>query len=235
MQSASNWQFDEKKAHGVDYADPGEVAAYDEMHTTFRDYARSTEKILETLELGPGSSVIDMGSGTGAFSLYAARTCREVHAVDPSEAMLAFCREQAEARGLANVVFHHAGLLSYEHTAEPADALVCVAVLHHLPDFWKQVALARCRAMLKPAGRMYLFDVVFPSGEADIDQQLGTWIETVRTMAGDRLADEAAVHARDEFSTYDWVMEGMLRRGGFRIDTAGYTPGFQATYVCTRR
>jgi hypothetical protein len=43
------------------------------------------------------------------------------------------------------------------------------------------------------------------------------------------------VRARDEFSTYDWIMEGIITRSGFRIDTAEYGEGFQTAYVCTKR
>lgn len=235
MNDKLTWQFDEMKPTGVDYRDALEVAAYYQMHRKFRDYAASTKKIVQTLGLGPDNMVIDMGSGTGAFALHAAGACRTVHAVDPSEAMLAYCRQQAESAGLTNIVFHHGGLLTYEHADEPADAIVCVAVLHHLPDCWKQIALERCHAMLKPGGRLCLFDIVFPSGDADLLDKIGLWIETVRSMADKQLADEAAIHIRDEFSTYDWIIEGMLRRSGFQVDTAQYDAGFQATYVCTRR
>ena len=50
-----------------------ELAAYDGMHKKFRDYASSSEQIIRRLALGPGSTVIDLGSGTGAFALHAAK------------------------------------------------------------------------------------------------------------------------------------------------------------------
>ena len=148
--------------------------------------------------------------------------------------MLEYCRQQAEKEGVTNIVFCHGGLLTYEHPAEAADAAVCVAVLH-LPDFWKGMALARCGRMLKPGGRFYLFDIVFPSHEPRLDEKIDEWIMALGTMADARVAEEAVVHARDEFSTYDWIMEGLLTRSGFRIDTAEYGNGFQAAYVCTKR
>jgi putative AdoMet-dependent methyltransferase len=40
--------------------------------------------------------------------------------------------------------------------------------------------------------------------------------------------------ARDEFSTYDWIMEGLIARSGFHIDDAEYGKGFQTAYVCTK-
>jgi len=211
------------------------VAAYDHMHKKFRDYARSSEEIIDRLDLGPDSTVIDLGSGTGAFALHASRECRTVYAVDVSGAMLDHCRLQATKEELTNIVFCRAGLLTYEHVDELADAAVCVAVLHHLPDFWKVTALTRCRAMLKPKGKLYLFDVVFPSGEPNLPQRIDEWVASIETMADARLAQEAVIHARDEFSTYDWIMEGIIRRSGFHIDAAEYGKGFRATYVCSNR
>src|SRR5215475_7731072 len=46
-------------------------------------------------------------------------------------------------RGLGNVEVLRAGFLSYEHAGPPADFVYSRYALHHLPDFWKAVALAR--------------------------------------------------------------------------------------------
>lgn len=234
MPSVPRWQYDETKFSGVDYLRRDEVAAYDRMHKKFRDYEKSAEEIIRRLSLSADSTVIDLGSGTGAFALHAARKCRTVYAVDVSDAMLDYCRQQATKEGVNNIVLCHAGLLTYEHQAEPADAAVCVAVLHHLPDFWKAVALTRCCRMLKPGGRLYLFDIVFPSRESTLPEKIDEWVMAIEAMADARLAEEAVVHARDEFSTYDWIMEGLLTRSGFHIDTAEYGQGFQTSYVCTK-
>lgn len=222
------------KPCGVDYTRHDQVAAYDSRHRKFRDYAKASEEIIQRLSLDADSVVIDLGAGTGAFTLHAAKTCRTVYAVDISAAMLEYCRQQAEKDGLTNIVYCLGGLLTYRHAGEAADAMVCVAVLHHLPDFWKLAALKRCHAMLKPGGRFYLFDIVFPSGEPDLQASIDVWIRTVETMADARLAEEAVIHVRDEFSTYDWIMEGIIRSSGFRIDSAEYGRGFQTTYLCTR-
>ena len=234
MKPAPKWQYDEMKPCGVDFTDIEEVAAYDIMHQKLRDYARSSEGIMQRLGLGSGSIVIDMGSGTGAFALHAAKKCRTIYAADISAAMLEYCRQQAERLGLSNIVFCHGGLLTYEHVGDLADAIVCVLVLHHLPDFWKQVALKRFRTMLKPGGRLLLFDFVFPSWEENSGAKIEDWIQAVGVTANARLAQEALIFVRDEFGTYDWIMEGIIKRSGFRIDAAEYRDGFQATYTCTR-
>ena len=229
------WLFDEMKCSGVDFSCAEEVAAYDSMHQKFRDYARTSDAIIRRLSLDSTSTVIDLGCGTGAFALHAANKCRTIYAVDVSEAMLEYCKKQAEHKGISNIVYCHSGLLTYEHKGEPADAVVCFAVLHHLPDFWKQVALTRCCGMLKPGGRLMVFDIVFPSGTDSLEEVIDAWINFVGTMANDRLAQEGIIHVKSEFSTYDWIMEGLIRRSGFDISSAEYSNGVQATYVCTKR
>lgn len=233
MKPSPEWQYDEMKPCGVDFTDIEEVLAYDVMHKKFRDYAVMSDEIIRRLYLGPESIVIDIGSGTGAFALHAAKKCRAIYAVDISAHMLEYCRQQAIREGISNIHFRHGGLLTYEHTSEPADAIVCVAVLHHLPDFWKQAALKRSHAMLKPGGRLFLFDIVFPPWDGSSAAKIDEMIKGFEVMADSRMAEEAVIHIRDEFSTYDWIMEGILKRSGYRIDEADYRRGFQATYICT--
>ena len=69
-------------------------------------------------------------------------------------------------------MYCHGGFLTYEHEAEPADAMVSIAALHHLPDFWKLVGLTRAAEMLKAGGGFFLFDIVFPSEAIDLEDQI---------------------------------------------------------------
>ena len=234
MTNVSAWRYDEMKFSGVDFSKIEEVAAYDTMHQKFRNYAQTSEEIIHRLSLNSQSTVIDLGSGTGAFALHAANRCRTIYAVDVSEAMLEYCKKQAEQKGITNIVYCHSGLLMYEHQGELADAAVCVAVLHHLPDFWKQIALTRCCGMLKPGGRLFLFDIVFPSDTDSIQREIKRWIHSFEIM-DPGLAQEAIIHVRNEFSTYDWIMEGLIKRSGFAISSAEYSNGVQASYVCTKK
>jgi ubiquinone/menaquinone biosynthesis C-methylase UbiE len=83
-----NWQYDEMKRSGVDYSNLAQVEVYDRNHQKFRNYQRDTESIIQTLGLGSEHTVIDMGAGTGAFAIHAARFCKTIYAVDVSKAML---------------------------------------------------------------------------------------------------------------------------------------------------
>ena len=162
MKHIPKWQYDEFSYAGVNHNEPNVVNEYDEKHLRFRDYQKETENILKSLDLGPKHTVIDIGCGSGAFVLNASPCCKKIYAVDVSDKMLQYLRQKAESAGCDNIEFCHGGFLTYEHTDAPVDAIVSVAALHHLPDFWKLVGLRRITEMLKLKGRMYLFDIVFP-------------------------------------------------------------------------
>jgi len=232
-QSIMNWYYDEFRHAGVDYANPEQVAVYDQRHQRFRDYQKSTEEIMARLGLGTEHTVIDLGAGTGAFTLYAAPYVKWLFAVDVSDLMLDYARQKVETAGLQNVSFHHGGFLTYEHTAQPVDAIISVAALHHLPDMWKGVALMRCYDMLKPGGIIYLYDVVF-SMTKDFAVPLQRWVDDFTTKVGPEFTAEIEAHIRDEYSTYDWVMEEMFCRAGFQIESAEYNDNFGATYLCRK-
>ena len=80
-----------------------------------------------------------------------------------------------------------------------------------------------------------MFDIVFPPWNEDSAAEIEDLIKGYEVMAGGRMAEEAVIHIRDEFSTYDWIMEGIIKRSGFRIDEAEYRDDFQATNICTAK
>ncbi len=51
---------------------------------------------------------------------------------------------------------------------------------------------------------------------------------------GDFLREDAEGHFRDEHSTYDWVVDGLLTRAGFTIISKEMNQGVLATYLCTK-
>lgn len=125
--------------------------------------------------------------------------------------------------------------MTYEHKADPVDAVVSVAVLHHLPDFWKAVGLYRIANMLKPQGKLFLFDVVFTFPVSGYQSELTKWIEFIHNHVGSEMAREAEIHSKDEFSTFDWIMKGILKQAGFGIEKTQSFPGFGVSYICTKK
>lgn len=233
VKAKPKWYYDEFKHPGVDFSNPDQVKNYDDHHRKFRDYEKEGETLIQSLGLGPKDQVIDMGCGTGAFTCYAAKFCRTIYAVDVSPAMLDFCKQKARQNKLQNIEFHHGGFLTYEHKAKPVDAVVSTVALHHLPDFWKLIGLKRVWRMLKPGGKFYLGDMVYSFDINRYEAAFNGMVEGLARQVDDNFAQEAVTTIRDEQVTLNWIMEGLIRQAGFRIDTVRYQ-GMIASYICTK-
>ena len=230
MKTQPKWQWNEHGAVGG-YHESAETAAnYDNHHTNIRDIDGENAHMLGLLNPQAGHRIIDIGAGTGLFTLAAASHYEKVYAVDISPAMFDVARGKVRDAGIDNVEFLEGGFLTYEHEAEPVDAIVSVAALHHLPDVWKQVALLRMAEMLKPGGKLCLRDTVFFNMRSDY----AAWLDEITTSDSGDPRENLIRHIRDEYTTMDWIMEGMLTRAGFTIDNADYTTNFWAGYLCTK-
>lgn len=232
--TAPNWYLDELLYAGPEHLDAAYVAAYDEKAGV--DWAAELATLRE-LGLNETSTLVDLGAATGGLALAAAPLCRRVVAVDVSPAMLAILRERAAEAGFSNLECVHAGLLSYEHVGEPADVVYSRHVLHHLPDFWKAIALARIAAMLRPGGILRLRDLIFSCDLASANEVIEAWLGKASTQPGvgwNRA--ELETHLRDEYSPFSWLLEPMMVQAGFDIRQAIYDPSqIFADYTCVKR
>jgi ubiquinone/menaquinone biosynthesis C-methylase UbiE len=132
-------------------------------------------EVLRAAGLGPTSSVVDLGCGTGQLALAVAPICHRVVAVDPSPVMLERLRAKVADAALDNVEVVEAGFLAYEHAGAPADVVYSRFALHHLPDFWKVMALRRVRSALRPGGVFRLWDVVYRFEVEDAEACIEAW------------------------------------------------------------
>ena len=229
------WQYDEMRFCGVKFDKEEFAQKYDKHHQKFRDYKKETDELIQLLAPGSQATVIDMGCGTGAFAIHAASYFRKIYAVDVSQAMIKCTIKKAQQANIDNIEFYHGGFLTYTHTDEPADAVVSKLALHHLPDFWKQIALRRLAKIIKPGGKLFLFDVVFSFDYRQYESYIPEYIQLMTERLGNEMKQEIDTHFRQEYSTFDWIMEGMLEKAGFEINKADYKEGFFATYLCTKK
>jgi len=228
------WLFDEFAHAGDEHLDPAYVATYDRKAATdpTEDLA-----LLRNLGLGADSTLVDLGAGTGTFTMAAAPFCRSVVAVDVSTAMLTLLRAKIEHLGLTNVTCVRAGFLTYGRPPGTADFVYSRNALHHLPDFWKAIALERIAAMLRPGGILLLRDLVFSFALGDAASIVEAWL-TAAPPKGDEgwTRTELETHLREEYSTFSWLLESMLEHAGFEISNVSHRPSkvFSA-YTAVRR
>ena len=219
---------------GRENLDAGHVARYDAKE----DAAPAGEvALLRELGLDRGSVVVDIGAGTGQFAVAAAPECARVVAVDVSPVMLTSLRARVSAARLSNVEVVQAGFLTYDHGGDLADFVYSRNALHHLPDFWKAVALARIRRMLRPGGVLRLWDAVYNFEPATAEDRIEAWCATGGSdVESDWSRGELEEHVRDEHSTFTWLLEPMIQRSGFEIEDAAYSgDGVFARYLARAR
>lgn len=220
--------LDERAYAGAEHLDPAYVAGYD-AKTGFE--VGPDVELLRAYGLGADSTLVELGAGTGLLSAAAAPHCRRVVAVDPSAAML------AEARGRSPALeCVEAGFLTYEHAGDPPDVVYSRNALHHLPDVWKAVALARVARLLAPGGTFVLRDIVYACSPAELPDVLETWFASAPAdPAAGWTRPELEAHVRGEHSTFSWLLEPMLRRAGFEILDAWCSDSrTYGRYVCAK-
>ena len=123
-----------------------------------RDVVRRRRLVREAVAAQPGERILDVGCGPG---YYVAELAEEtgpegsVTGVDQSPAMLAVARRRAE--GLGNVSFAEGDATALPVEDASFDAAVSVQVMEYVPDV--PAALAELRRVLRPGGRVVLWDV----------------------------------------------------------------------------
>jgi len=182
--------------------------------------------------------VVDLGAGTGQFSLAVAPSCQWVVAVDSSPVMQEALRQKVAASGgHRNVECVSAGLLTYEHSGEPGRFRIFPVRAASPSRFRKALALARLAHVMRPGAVLRLWDVVYRFQPQEAAERIESWCATGATSAETGWSRaELEEHVPDEHSTFVWLLEPMIERSGFRIDDAVCSAdGIVARYVGRRR
>ncbi len=218
---------------GLEHLDPAYVENYDRK----ADFDPTADlALLRERGLRSDSTLLDLGAGTGTFAIAAASECRRVIAADVSPAMVEAMRSKASERGMTNIECIEAGYLTYEHTDIPVEFIYSRNALHHLPDFWKAVALCRMFELLRPGGVLFLRDIVFAFEPRDAETCISAWLDTAAEGAEEGWTrEELQAHLRNEHSTFSWLLEPMIEQAGFKIERADYgSLKIYAKYVCAK-
>lgn len=98
----------------------------------------------------PCHSVLEVGCGTGHYTLPLAHACRRVVAVDSSHEMLRFLERRLRRRKVTNVTTLQASLGLPLDLGEQFDGVVAIGLLNYLPDL--AGALRTLTLHLRPGG-----------------------------------------------------------------------------------
>lgn len=232
MVNKKDFYYNEFKSLGTDYNNPEEISIYDERMAKLRNIKKEIQDTIEIIEPSKEDTILEIGCGTGEFSIEVAKICNKVIALDVSKNMLEYAKNKSKMRGINNISFINSGFLSYTHQGTPIDIVVSSIALHHLPDFWKLIAIKNIHQMLKNKGKFYLHDVVFSFDINNFENSVKEWVNLTND---DRMRTSMINHIRDEFSTTKWIMEKIIKEAGFSIKYKDYKSEFFATYLCVKK
>jgi len=185
------------------YADPAMAEAFDALRFSGpvgRLIAETQERVIASF-LAPvaGRTVLDVGTGTGRAAIALAARGAHVTGVDASAEMLAVAERRAKEAGVA-VAFVTGDAHGLAFPDRSFDAVVCLRVLMHTPD-WQRSLGELCRV----ARERVVFDYPALMSAAALQaaarhavQAAGGRVEAYRVFA------DRAVHAQ-------------LRANGFRV------------------
>ena len=164
MQSIPDWLLLWKELVEVQarrHKPTADRASPDVWHARARSYHEAVQQrwsqpdssrdfIADDLRHHPGETVLDIGAGTGAWTVFLARVARQVTALDPSPAMLRVLRENVAEAALNNVTIVEGGWPEVD--VAPHDVIFCSHALYGVADFatavQRIVAVARRRCYL---------------------------------------------------------------------------------------
>jgi len=229
-----DWTYNEFNQVGVDYSKTSKVSEYDEEMESFRDYAGEVKAFVEKLNISNTKELVvaDIGCGTGAFSIHAAKYFKKIYAVDVSKEMLKRASTKADDKNIDSIEFVSSGFLQFD-PKEKVDVIFTKWAFHHLPDYWKQAALLNMNRALKQGGVLFISDVVF---KFDPNYKVNTesLITSISNDLGQDVADETKTHIRDEYSTFDWIIQGLVERAGFVIENSETNNPLISEYFCRK-
>jgi ubiquinone/menaquinone biosynthesis C-methylase UbiE len=185
------------------YADPSMAEAFDGMRFSGpigRLVADSQERVMAAF-LGPvaGQRVLDVGTGTGRAAIALAARGANVTGVDASAEMLAVAARRAAAAAV-DVEFVQGDAHGLAYDDRSFDAVVCLRVLMHTPD-WRQSLGELCRV----ARHRVLFDYPALMSAAAIQS------------AARRLANMAGGRTEAYRVLADSAVRATLRANGFAV------------------
>ncbi len=113
------------------------------------------ERLRETLAPLPGERVLEIGVGTGYYSLDLANWLGDegrLELFDLQQEFLDHTMKRAGERGLANLVATRGDATALPHADDSFDAVVLTAVLGEIPD--QDAAIREIARVLRPDGRL---------------------------------------------------------------------------------
>jgi SAM-dependent methyltransferase len=119
------------------------------------------QRLREMLDPRPGERILEVGPGTGYYTLDVAEWVKpdgQVDILDLQQEMLDHTMRRAGERGLSNVTPTHSDATGMPYQDGTYDAAFLVVVLGEIPD--QDAALRELARVLKPGGRLVVGELL---------------------------------------------------------------------------
>jgi len=108
--------------------------------------------IVDSSVIGPDSTVLDIGCGTGRWSKYLSPKVRSIESIDPSAAVVAASRL---TRDFPNIRVTQAGVDNIPFPDNSFDFVFSLGVMHHVPD--TRQAIQKAVSKLRSGGHFLVY------------------------------------------------------------------------------
>jgi cyclopropane-fatty-acyl-phospholipid synthase len=135
---------------------------------------RKIDRLLDLTGVGPGTRVLEIGSGWGELASRAAHRGAQVRTITLSERQLEYTAQRAQREGVADRV--QVALQDYRDTEGKYDAVLSVEMIEavgreHWPQYFNALA-----NLLAPGGKVGLQAITMPHNRMRATSRTQTWI-----------------------------------------------------------
>jgi ubiquinone/menaquinone biosynthesis C-methylase UbiE len=183
-------------------------------------WGRIGRRTIGRLQLSSGSTVLDVGCGTGASALPAAEAVGPqglITGVDLAERLLEIGRLKAERRQLSNIEFQTGDMERLGYPNDHFDAVVSVFSIFFVADMTEQVR--ELWRMVRPGGKL----AITTWGPRVLEPGASVWWNAVKEVRPDLVP---AVSPWDRI-THPEAVRDLLREGGITDATVVAEEGHQ--------
>ncbi|MEU8759278.1 cyclopropane-fatty-acyl-phospholipid synthase family protein [Streptomyces sp. NPDC048659] len=200
---------------------------------------RKIDRLLDLAGTGPGTRLLEIGTGWGELAVRAAARGARVRTVTLSAEQLALARRRVADAGYADRV--SVELLDYRQVEGRYDAVVSVEMIEAVgAEFWPDY-FASLRRLLAPGGRVALQAITMPHERMLATARTHTWISKYvfpgglipspeaiareSARAGLRVTDDTGYGAHYAETLHQW--RGRFLGAREAVDALGFDPVFR--------
>jgi len=168
---------------------PAPIAAWDELPAA---QARKIDRLLNACAVGPGTRLLEIGTGWGELALRAAARGALVHSVTLSEEQLDLARARVARAGFADRVTIE--LCDYRAVTGEYDAVVSVEMIEAVGEAFWPAYFRTIDRVLAPGGSVGIQAITMPHDRMVASRRTYTWMHKY-VFPGGLLPSVEAVHA----------------------------------------